>query len=191
MEKARTLLRNNQYPPTFYEPIIKKTLEKIVNAKEPTSVQENEEKLVFVEYRGKVSDQFKRSLQKCNVPAKVIFTLRKLKTCLPSLKPPVDKSLRSSVVYQICCPRCKACYVGQTGRHLLSRFKEHRRNSSPVGNHFSSCNCTVSIDDVTILAVSLKSVTHLITLEALWINEIKPSLNTKDEYKSRTLVIKI
>ena len=66
MEKARTLLRNNQYPPTFYEPIIKKTLEKIVNAKEPTSVQENEEieeeKLVFVEYRGKVSDRYKNAM---------------------------------------------------------------------------------------------------------------------------------
>jgi len=34
MEKARRLLRNNQYPPTFYEPIIKKTLETIVSTRE-------------------------------------------------------------------------------------------------------------------------------------------------------------
>jgi len=32
MEKARRLLRNNQYPPMLYEQIIKKTLETIVRA---------------------------------------------------------------------------------------------------------------------------------------------------------------
>ena len=150
-----------------------------------------EKKLVFIEYRGKVSEQFQRSLQKCNAPCKIIFTLRKVKTCLPSLKPSVEKALRSSLVYKICCPRCSACYVGQTRRHLLSRFKEHRREQSPVGKHFADCNCVLSMNDVSILAVSLKSVTHLMTLEALWINEINPCVNTKDEYKSRTLVIKI
>ena len=39
---------------------------------------------------------------------------------------------------------------------------------------------------------SSRSITRLImTLEALWINHLKPSINTKDEYRSRTLVIKI
>ena len=31
---------------------------------------------------------------------------------------------------------------------------------------------------------------RLLTLEALYIEEIRPTLNTKDEYKSRTLKLK-
>lgn len=196
LEKAKSLLCNNQYPPAFYEPIIKRTLEKIVGV-QPVDEEKKDEvemedaKLVFIEYRGKVSDNFERSLKKCNAPCKVVFTLRKVKTCLPSLKSTIDKTLRSGVVYKITCSRCDACYVGQTSRHLLSRIREHRLKSSPVGAHFISCNHVLTKDDVIILATSLKSPAHLMTLEALWIDEIKPSLNTKDEYRSRTLTIKM
>ena len=130
------------------------------------------------------------ALKRLDAPCKVIFTLRKLKTCLPSLKPHVDVSLRSKVVYKIKCPCCNACYVGQTSRHLLCRVREHKRRSSPVGSHFVACNTELTMENVKIIASTLKSITYLMTLEALFINDIKPSLNTKDEYRSRALVIK-
>ena len=189
--KAKMLLKKNQYPETFYEPIIKKTLTNIVMKKEKTVEEEEKEmKLIFVEYRGRVSENYEKSLKRCAAPCKVIFTLRKVKTCLPSLKPAIDKPLRSRIVYQFKCPRCHVSYVGQTSRHLLTRFKEHKR--SVVGNHFKTCEQRdVTIDDVTVIDQSLKSITHLETLEALWIEEIRPELNTKDEYKSHQLLIKI
>ena len=46
------------------------------------------------------------------------------------------------------------------------------------------------MDDVAILKRSSRSTRHLMTLEALFINQLKPQLNTKDEYRSRTLVVK-
>ena len=91
--------------------------------------------MFFMSYRGKVSEKFEQSLKKINAPCKVIFTLKKLKNCLPSLKPFVDDSLKSGVVYQIKCPQCSLCYVGQTSRHLISRVKEHRRNGPSVKSH--------------------------------------------------------
>ena len=60
-----------------------------------------------------------------------------------------------------------------------------------MGAHFRACNVQLTMSDVTIIASSLKTVSHLMTLQALCINEIKPSLNTKDEYRSRALVINI
>ena len=48
--------------------------------------ENKKEKLVFVQYRGKVSVQFEQSLRRFNAPCKVIYTIRKLKTALPSLK---------------------------------------------------------------------------------------------------------
>jgi len=54
-----------------------------------------------------------------------------------------------------------------------------------------SCNSELSIDNVDILTKTHRSVTHLMTLEALHIKAIKPCLNTKDEYRSRILTIKL
>ena len=85
---------------------------------------EVDEKMVFIGYRGKVLDSFESSLKKLKVPCKIIFTSKKLKMDLPSLKPPVEKCLKSRVVYKICCSRCQSCYVGQTIRHLITRLKD-------------------------------------------------------------------
>ena len=46
------------------------------------------------------------------------------------------------------------------------------------------------IDDISILGHS-NILCKLMTIEALFINQLKPSLNQKDEYKSRTLTLKL
>ena len=61
--------------------------------------------------------------------------------------------------------------------HLFYRLREHKRNGSLVGNHFRSCECELSIENVKILTTTYKSVYHLMTLEALFIDAIKPGLN--------------
>ena len=58
-----------------------------------------------------------------------------------------------------------------------------------VGSHFLQCGIKLTLDDVKILATS-QTLKHLIILEAIFINDTKPVLNTKDEYKSHTLGIK-
>ena len=199
IKKAKILLENNQYPPIFYENLIEQTITKILSDKsspndtDTSSESEKEEvqevKKFYVQYRGKISEKYQASLKRSDAPVNVIFTLRKLKTVMPSLKPIVEKPLKSGVVYNISCPRCKACYVGQTQRHLLTRIKEHQRTSSPVGRHMTRCHCEFTSDDVTILATSSLE-GHLLTLEAILIRMNKPSINTKDEFRSRSLTIK-
>jgi len=189
--KAKKILEDNQYPPSFYDPIIKRTLHSIFETKEDSEIEEEEDrKMLFIQYRGKVSESYEKSLKKIGAPCKVIFIIRKLKTVLPSLKSEIPKVLKSGVVYNISCSRCKSCYVGQTARHLQTRIKEHSRQSSLLGNHFKQCNNVLTMDDVSILATA-KSIHQLLVLEALFINDVKPLLNTKDEYRSHTLVIKI
>ena len=188
LEKAKVILINNQYPPSFFNPIIEKSLTKIIE-KPDKEEDESDKKKFFIQYRGKVSDKFENTLKRIDAPCKVIFTTRKLKTVLPSLKPEIEKPLRSSVVYLVKCPRCNSRYVGQTVRHLITRSKEHSR--SPVGKHFLNCNKEISIDDFSIIGMSTKGEQHLMTLEALFIKDLKPELNKKDEYKSRALVLKI
>ena len=121
----------------------------------------------------------------------IIITLRKLKTVLPSLKPLVEKMLRSGVVYELRRPRCSACYDGQTSRHLQSCFREHLTNQRPMKSHLTQCHVTMREDDVEILQATSRGDAHLLTLEALHIQELKPTTNTKDEYRSWTLTIKL
>ena len=54
----------------------------------------------------------------------------------------------------------------------------------------SEYDISLKEDNVTILGSTSRGDKHLMTLEALFIQEIKPHLNTKDEFKSRTLTLK-
>ena len=64
--------------------------------------------------------------------------------------------------------------------------KEHAVQSTPVHTHFSECDSTVSIVDFEILDGVTKQ-KWLLTLEALYIRQRKPLLNTNDEFWSRSL----
>ena len=74
--------------------------------------QENTQKQKFVlECRGDISNEFVKKLNKFH-HVQTIFTTRKLKKCLPSLKSNFDKDLISHVDYELTCNGCKSIYVG-------------------------------------------------------------------------------
>ena len=205
LKRAKQTLERNQYPPEFYDPIITTTIEKLVSP-EQQPPQENSPSATMVtttttepnalpplklEYRGRVTDNVVRRLSQGITPIRAVITLRKLKTALPSLKLPVPKVLQSRIVYQMTYPGCASSYVGQTVRHLKVRLAEHGNPKLPVGAHFQECiHSRPSIYDVKVLAKTSRGSAFLETLEALFINELHPSLNTKDEYRSRVLTLK-
>ena len=202
LKKAKAILERNQYPPTFYEPIIKEALTKILIAKTTTpqnSTAEGNEQpesiskhMIFIQYRGKCTEDYARALHRLKAPCTMVMTLRKLKTVLPSLKPPVDKKIRSCIVYKFNCPRCGACYVGATTRHICIRLGEHMKPSAAARKHFKACNANrITTEDVEVLASSSRKGEYLWTLEALYIRELRPAINTKDEWKRKELTIKI
>ena len=196
LTRAKNILENNQYPASFYEPLISATIEKLLVVAKPNDPEtdQDEEKahMLFLQYRGKVTDDYVRALRHLKAPCAPVLTLRKIKTIMPSLKADVDKALRSRVVYHISCSRCNACYVGQTDRHILTRFKEHKRPSQPYGKHIQLCGVNPSFESVVkILQSTCKSIPYLETLEALWQRELKPQINTKDEFRKRELTIKL
>ena len=198
LEKAMQVLRNNQYPANFYEPLIKSSIEKLYLPRTENEAEEEEgeksEHLLFLQYRGKVTEDYVQALRKLKAPCKPILTLRKLKTVLPSLKVQVEKRFQSRIVYKLLCPRCQACYVGQTDRHLLKRFKEHCQPSQPFGKHIRLCGTSPVFEDKTYVSVihsTNRCIPFLETLEALWIREIRPTINTKDEFRKRELTIKL
>ena len=200
LQTAKKILERNQYPPNFYDPIIQQTLREILGEKavEPQSANsgvttnpaETPKRPIFLQYRGKATEEFAKSLHNCKAPCTVIMTMRKLKSVLPSLKAQVEKHMKSGVVYKLQCARCEAAYVGQTRRHLATRIKEHSKMPSPVADHMQVCGSSFSMECATILETARRE-DQLKTLEALCIHELKPALNTQEDYRNRTLTIKL
>ena len=113
LEKAKRILEQNQYPPAVYDPLIRQTLHNILGEKEQPKEKQTPdttitEKFIKVQYREKITEDYVRALHKINAPCTIVMTLRKLKTALPSLKPPIEKVLKNRILYEIQCPRCTA-----------------------------------------------------------------------------------
>ena len=47
--------------------------------------------------------------------------------------------MRSKVVYKLTFSGCNFTYAGQTVRHVATRFAEHHKGDSPVGQHLLEC----------------------------------------------------
>ena len=195
LKQAYEVLEQNQYPKYFYEPIVKKTIENIREHKVADSLSFDEKvtgkKLFFVQYRGHDTTRFIDELVSCGAPIIPIYITRKLRTCLPSLKPKVEKNITSNLVYKIKCSGCQSCYVGMTSRHLITRVKEHFSPNGVITKHLKVCDGMFTpsggnMDPYTcseILATTSRSIVFLGILEALYIRDTKPHLNTKNEYK--------
>ena len=199
LERAQEVLEKNQYPPGFYEPIIEKALSRIREpvkkpaAATPESETSQAKHRVLLQYRGLVTDKFVKRPLDCGAPAQIVLTLRKLKTCLPSLKPTVSKMLKSNIVYRVTCPRCQAYCVGKTSRHFCIRYGEEMTQAKEaVFKHMRACGGAKQLTDenVDVLASVTKGAFQLAIMEALYIRELCPALNTKDEYRDHELSLK-
>ncbi len=57
--------------------------------------------------------------------------------------------------------------------------------------HLRDCETTLTEEDIDILHSSIRGEAFLLTLEALHIRELKPTVNAKDEWRSSELKIKM
>ena len=159
------------------------------NAGVAVKQQENTEKQQFVlQYRADISNEFAKKLNKIH-PVQTVFTTRKIKSCLPSLKCSFDKDPKSHVVYELTCNGCKSIYVGQTCRHITTRVAEHAMADSPMGVHAIECNGEQTALQWKILDQCNNQI-KLMTLEALYIRTLIPAINTRDKNRTRELTLK-
>ena len=112
----------------------------------------------------------------------MVFTKRKLESCLPSLKSAFSNYLKSRVVYKFSCNGCFSTYVVQTVRHLTTRIEENKKTDSPVGLHLQQCQLEGNSADLSWEIIDRSNNQNkLLTLEAIHIRKEKPDLNTRDE----------
>ena len=90
-------------------------------------------------------------------------------------------SLQSFVVYKYLCPRCGACYVGETTRHYTVRVDEHLRTdkTSHVYKHINiNMDCYDKSDSNSFKIIDRASTAFGLKIrEAIHVNWVKPILN--------------
>ncbi|KAK6749479.1 hypothetical protein RB195_001844 [Necator americanus] len=96
------------------------------------------------------------------------------------------------VIYQIECLTCNAIYIGETGRMLNVRIKEHlagkRRGSSmtPLGSHKNDKHDGNEFEVKCTILAHEKEISARKVLEVFWIFVRNPSMNDKNECLSTT-----
>ena len=96
-------------------------------------------------------------------------------------------------MYKLTCSGCNSTYVNQTLRHLATRVGEHRKEDSPVGKHLfefiQEVGGTAELKSEIIDQTA--NTQKLLTLEVLHIWRERPRINTRDDFKSRDLTVKL
>ncbi|KAJ8943096.1 hypothetical protein NQ318_009170 [Aromia moschata] len=87
-------------------------------------------KVCLLPYVSGVTDKLKKILSKKNIGVR-FRTVKKIQQVLPSNKNPVPRLLTKGV-YELKCT-CGKSYIGQTGRSIQCRIKEHQRHTR-LGN---------------------------------------------------------
>ena len=99
---------------------------------------------------------------------------------LTHVKDRTDKLKKCSVVYYVKCEQCKHDYIGETGRPLDIRLKEHvTKSNSAIYEHCTHTGHKIEPDNTKILTTEDSHIKRRVK-EAINIKQRRPSLN-RDE----------
>jgi hypothetical protein len=194
---TRSIMLKNGYPAQLLDRVIAIFLNRI---HEPacTTQKDNDEKIVIVlpflgAYTKRVEKKIKQSLQQHlpNVGINFIYRASTRLRSLFSFKDKIPSYLHSGVVYKYTCNRCNSVYIGETTRHIKTRFFEHMGKSaltgksmarivpSAVHDHNKKCKSEVKYSDFQILCKDSSNEHSLQIKETLFIHRDKPQLNDR------------
>ena len=143
--------------------------------------------ILMVQYRGNHSQYLAKKMRDIT-NAQIIFTTRKMKTYMPSLKYSFFSELKSKVVYKFEGCGYKSIYIGQMVPHFTTRFEEHRKEDTSDRQHIRQCGSESGKSEFKWKIIDQASSSiKLLTLEALHIRKERPAINARDEIRSKEL----
>ena len=126
------ILRNNPFPVRMVKKVINRyvsraTIRPSARCQVQQAVSTCYLKLPYVGcFNREAQKRLRKLVQRycTNIKIKIAFSSFKVGSMF-SVNDPVPLDLRSRVVYKFLCAGCNACYIGETSRHLSTRFREH------------------------------------------------------------------
>ena len=136
---------------------------------------------ISIPYVNGTSEAVRRVCSKKNI--RVSFKAhRTLKNYLVKPKDKTADNLKLGVVYLVSC-ECGSQYVGETGKNLNSRIKNHkdalrldRPQSSAIATHVYDTGHNCNFDSAEVISKDNKKFSRLFK-EALFIKSLEPSMN--------------
>ena len=146
----------------FPKQIVKNAIKQTLNEKEQNNVKEENENMIkmFLPFEKGISEAISRMSKRFNV--KVIHTKSRSLNSLvkPARKNEKEKETEQGVVYKVKCKDCGKLYIGETGRMLKLRLKEHKygakkkedqENVSGLSQHMQTTKHEIDFDNAEIL----------------------------------------
>jgi hypothetical protein len=208
IKTLKNILLKNQYPDKIIDQEIDKFLKNRIessnneNINQQTTAKETSEKqkrFIVLPYAGDKSEEFSKRLRKLvnknfpKIDLKVAYTTpNEIGKMFPFKDRISCIEKQSLVIYQISCIDCKAAYIGKTARILEHRIKEHKdskkKDPSAVQLHLKN-NPTHTIDFENIKILDHADSDYKLKMkEMLYINQLKPLLNTQHNCKFNSQV---
>ena len=179
-EKDRVFdaLRSNGYPKIFLDEVEKRRAKKTEFVPSPEELvrmffenvePENNSSYAVLPYINGSTEPLKRLLKRYGIRT----TTKPLRTLEQGFPSPKDRPLpekQTNVVYKINCADCSWSYIGETGRALETRKKEHKRNvkqcksGSNIAKHAWTQDHKINFDECEILDKA--TYRHRATLES-------------------------
>ena len=172
----------------------------IRSGKAPSTRREGQQReeytgYVSIPYIKGVSEPIGRILGSIGVRA----AMKPTNTIKQALVRPKDRDAnedQAGVVYELSCTECPAQYIGQTGRHLSERIKEHKRATtrgyhleSGVAEHVMDTNH--EIDWKAKIFDKDNNQRRRLVREAVWIRKKKPTMNREQGFELSKAYTKI
>jgi hypothetical protein len=185
LEKIRSDLKNNGYPAS----LISKTIRSVL--KPPIQDKKQFRSSVVIPYCGTVSETIACTLRKYDI--RVSFKPQnKTKFRLHHTRQK-DPSKVKNGVYRIDCKDCDKKYVGETGRFVTTRMKDHRRSvknltpSSVATNemmaHVVEKGHSFDFDNISLLARNKRRYRERLFCESFEIFREPNSVNARESVK--------
>ena len=174
LENVKILLQKNIYPKSVIDNQIKTFLDKQFTVDIGTTSEKQKTLHYSLPYIGHFSHVTKKKLKHIcesfckDIDISMAFSPLKLSSFF-SCKNTLPKYLQSYIAYQFTCAGCKACYIGETKRHLNTRIEENLQENP-------QCQERVNFDCFEIIDCA-SSYFRLQIKEAMHINWKKLELN--------------
>ena len=131
IEKIKSNLIKNAYPPFLIDKVIKKYLDYKFTSNQNQLKDTPDVHYLKLRYIGNLSYHIKNKLSKLckefcseNFNIKLVFNSLKIKNYF-SYKDPIPDDLKSFLVYKFTCAGCSASYIGETYCHFKTRIEEN------------------------------------------------------------------
>ena len=198
LENIKILLQKSMYDKRVIDNQIKTFLDKQFTVDSSTTSETQKTLHYSLPYIGHFSHVTKKKLRHIcerfskDINIKIAFSPLKLSSFF-SCKDTIPKSLQSYVIYQFTCAGCKACYIGETKRHLNTMIEEHlgKDEKCHIYSHLQEnpqCKEKVNSDCFEIIDRA-SSYFRLQTKEAMHINWKKSELSKQVNHVGITISV--